>query len=185
VGQDVNLYKLHARPEELDHHDQAFERVPELAWEKYEDDPDELKKREKLWARDPWTAYKYAFRLKKSFPAGEAAIAKDAMAAYYYAYYVLKKEPFPAGEAAIAKDAASAYRYASDVLKKRFPAAEATIAKSGEYAEAYAQAVLQAPFPAAEKVIARSAFGFSYAKHVLKLPAAEAHEWQVKLSGET
>jgi hypothetical protein len=86
----MNLYKLHSKPETLDHYDVADEKVPALVWEKYQHEPAELKKREKVLARDPWTAYHYArFVLKKPFPAGEAAIAKNAEGAYWYALLVL------------------------------------------------------------------------------------------------
>ena len=90
----MNLYKFHADPKSLLHHDIAHEKVPAVFWDKYKDNPEELKKR-------------------------EAAIAKDPQYAYRYAYFVLEKS-FPAGEAAIAKDPYYAYRYASDVLKKGF-----------------------------------------------------------------
>jgi hypothetical protein len=52
----MNLYKLHSKPEMLDHHDVAFEKVPKLVWEKYATDSDridrvELQKREKILAK--------------------------------------------------------------------------------------------------------------------------------------
>jgi lambda repressor-like predicted transcriptional regulator len=140
----MNLYKLHSKPKTLDHHDQAFEKVPELVWQKYKGKPAELKKREKVLARDPKTAFYYAaYVLKKPWPAGEAAIAKDAGWAYEYADYVLKK-PFPAGEAAIAKDTEGyAYLYAREVLKGRWPRGEAAIAKDPVWARPYAYYVLK------------------------------------------
>jgi hypothetical protein len=91
--------------------------VPELVWEKYCGNSAELKKREKIFTKDPRTAYLYADHvLKGPFPAGEAAIAKNAGYAYRYAVDVLKG-PFPAGEAAIAKSAGCAYWYADYVLE--------------------------------------------------------------------
>ena len=48
----MKLYNLHNNPTELDHHDDQ-DLVPILAWEKYQDNRDELKKREKILARDP------------------------------------------------------------------------------------------------------------------------------------
>ena len=116
----MNLYKLHSDPTSLLHHDIAHEKVPAVFWDKYKDNPEELKKREAAIAKDPQYAYRYAyFVLEKSFPAGEAAIAKDPYYAYRYASDVLKK-PFPAGEAAIAKDPRYARLYVRDVLKKDF-----------------------------------------------------------------
>ena len=90
----MNLYKFHSDPKSLLHHDIAHEKVPAVVWDKYKDNPEELKKR-------------------------EAAIAKDPQYAYMYAREVLEK-PFPAGEAAIAKGLYYALRYACDVLKKDF-----------------------------------------------------------------
>jgi hypothetical protein len=71
---------------------------------------------------------------KGRFPAGEAAIAKDAVDAYFYAAYVIKGR-FPEGEAAIAKSAEYAYWYA-DYIGRRFPEGEANIARS-EWREKY------------------------------------------------
>jgi hypothetical protein len=112
----MNLYKYHSRPETLDLHDQAFEQVPRLAWEKYWSDATELRKREKIWARNPKIAYLYASVVKEPFPAGEAIIAQDPWYAYWYASFVLHK-PWPAGEVGIIKDALCAYHYARSVLK--------------------------------------------------------------------
>jgi hypothetical protein len=65
--------------------------------------------------------YLYAFCvLQAPFPAGEAAIAKDAYYSYHYALYILEA-PFPAGEAVIAKDAHYSYLYALYVLKHPKP----------------------------------------------------------------
>ena len=89
---NMNLYKFHADPKSLLHHDIAHEKVPAVFWDKYEDNPDELKKREATIAKDPYYAYLYARHvLKKPFPLGEAAIAKDTYCAYQYAHEVLKK----------------------------------------------------------------------------------------------
>jgi hypothetical protein len=61
---------------------------------------------------DPQAAYEYACVLKGRFPAGEAAIAKEAYWSYWYAYEVLKSR-FPAGEAAIAANNYWASEYAA------------------------------------------------------------------------
>ena len=91
---------------------------PELAWEKYRDNPKELKKREHLWVTSAVYAYSYALHvLEEPFPLGEKAIASHPDYAYYYACNVLKK-PSPLGEAAIASHPEIAYDYAHDVLEK-------------------------------------------------------------------
>ena len=65
---------------------------PERAWEKYKDNPEELKKREHLWTASANYAYSYArYVLKKPFPLGEKAIASDPYYAYHYVLYVLEK----------------------------------------------------------------------------------------------
>jgi hypothetical protein len=147
----MNLYKLHSKPETLDHHDVAYEKVPKLVWEKYLLNTAELKKREKIFAKDPRTAYEYArFVLLKPFPAGEHAIAKSAEYAFFYADEVIK-EPFPAGEAALAKDPWYAYQYARYVLREPWPAGEAAIAKDEIDAYYYALLVLKLPNAEAKK----------------------------------
>lgn len=87
------------------------------------------------------TSARYAFwyarrRLKKRFPAGEPAIAKDAEYAYAYAKDVLRS-PFPLGEPAIAKRAEYAYVYAVYVLKSRFKLGEPAIRESEYYWRKY------------------------------------------------
>src|SRR5215216_5866844 len=105
----MNLYKYHSKPETLDHYDVAFDKVPKLIWGKYRDQPAELRKREKVLAKDTKTAFLYAHHVRHGpFPAGETVIAQDPEAAVSYAEYVLRG-PFPAGEAAIAKDPEIAY----------------------------------------------------------------------------
>ena len=97
----MNLHDLHNEPKSLDHHDDQ-DLVPVLAWTKYHQDQNELKKREKMWARDPQTAYWYARDvLHGPFKIGELAIAKDSDYSYLYAKCVLKG-PFKLGELAIA-----------------------------------------------------------------------------------
>ena len=121
----------------------VFDISPELAWEKYADNPEELKKREHLWVTNPVYAYRYARHvLKEPFPLGEAAIASSPEYAYAYARWVLKK-PFPLGEKAIASHPDYAYLYALDVLKKPFPLGEAAIASHPDYAYRYAREVLE------------------------------------------
>jgi hypothetical protein len=100
----MNIYEFHTDPESLDLYEERLTRVPKLA-------------------------YDHARSLRRRFPEGEAAIAKSAIYAYWYAEHVIKGR-FPEGVAAIAKDAKYAYSYAIDVIKGRWPAAEAAIAKS-------------------------------------------------------
>jgi hypothetical protein len=112
----MNLYDIHPDPSSAPYREFAFERVPELVWERYRAEPEELGKRERALATHPKYAFWYAQSiLSKPFPAGEPAIAGDAQCAYWYAAFVLRG-PFPAGEVAIAKDATYAYLYPRLVL---------------------------------------------------------------------
>lgn len=70
-------------------------------------------------------------------PTKEERLAKDPMSAYQYAFE--QKYPFLEGEDAIASDARTAYLYAKDVLQARFPKGEPTIAKDAGYARLYAR----------------------------------------------
>ena len=131
------LHKLHNKPEELDHYDD-LDLVPSIAWEKYKNSPDELRKREKLWVRAAETVYYYAKKvLNGPFPLGEPAIAKDAQWSYMYTYDVLKRKPFKLGEPEIAKDAHWSYMYAVYVLNGQFKLGEPAIAKDPHYSEIY------------------------------------------------
>ena len=126
----MNLYNLHSEPESLLYFGEATEMVAKLFWEKYKNNPAELRKR-------------------------EAAISFVAFYAYLYANYVLKG-PFPKGEAAIATDAYSAYLYARDVLEGPFPKGEAVIAKDADHAQYYATVILKADFYYDGKLIAQA-----------------------------
>ena len=113
----MNLYEYHPDPENALGYVTRYDDVPELVWEKYKKQPEELKKR-------------------------EATLAKEARYAYWYARYVLMA-PFPAGEPAIAKSSACAYFYAAEILNGPFPAGEAALAEDGHYAACYARYVLK------------------------------------------
>ena len=116
----MNLYNFHTVPESLLQYKTVSETNLHIFWDKYRNNKEELKKREKYIAADAEYAFYYARDvLKGPFPAGEVAIARDAEYAKDYAEYVLKG-PFPAGEAAIAKDAGYAKDYAEYVLKADF-----------------------------------------------------------------
>ena len=125
----MNLYKLHSNPESLDLYEKVSETNPDVFWEKYKKNKEELKKRETYIAKDAFFAYLYAKNvLKGPFPAGEEAIAKDYAYAYYYARDVLKG-PFPLGEAAIAKSAFFTIQFTQNILKKDFYLNDELIAK--------------------------------------------------------
>ena len=67
----LNLYRYHTQPQTLAHYEEARTSVPEMA-------------------------YQYASEvLNGRFPAGEAAIARDAKWAYWYAHDILNKDPIP------------------------------------------------------------------------------------------
>ena len=86
---------------------------------------------------------------------------------YWYARSVLRK-PFPAGEAAIAGDALYSYWYAREVLGRQFPLGEAAIAEDAEYSCLYARDILKGPFPPGEAAIAGDAkYSYWYARDVL------------------
>ena len=85
----MNLYKLHNKPTELNHHDHMQENVPELVWEKYKSDLKKLKEYEGMFAGDAEYAYKYAHDvLKGRFIAGEEVLATDATWGFMYARYM-------------------------------------------------------------------------------------------------
>ena len=85
----MNLYKFHPDPENAPYREWAYENVPALIWERYSDEPEELKKRERVLAKDAYYAYWYARDvLKGSFPAAEDTIANSH---YVVAYYQLLK----------------------------------------------------------------------------------------------
>ena len=101
----LNIYKYHTNPETLPLYEKAMECIPDIFWEKYENNPEELKKREGAIAKSAQYSYLYAVKvLKTIFEAGEKAIATDAYYSYWYASDVLNGR-FKIGEKAIATDA--------------------------------------------------------------------------------
>ena len=107
----MNLYKFHSNPKQLIGYDVAFEEVPELAWEKYEYNFEELKKREHLWKQSAKYAYLYSYyEIKGRWVEGESIIATNAAYACRYASDVIKGR-FPEGESAILDDQYYSYRY--------------------------------------------------------------------------
>ena len=107
----LNIYDYHTNPESFTNREKVLDSVPDFFWEKYKNNPDELKKREK-------------------------AIAKSAQYSYYYAYLILKGR-FEAGEKSIATNAQYSYAYAIVVLKNRFEAGEKSIASNAHYSFLY------------------------------------------------
>ena len=132
----LNIYKYHTHPESLPLYEKAMECIPDLFWEKYKDNPEELKKRERAISMSAKYSYFYALNvLKTRFEAGEKSIATDAWCSYRYASDVLNGR-FEAGEETIATDAWSSYFYARYLLKGRFEAGEKAILNS-EYKQNY------------------------------------------------
>jgi hypothetical protein len=83
----VDLYAIHPDPENAPYRDWAFERVPALVWERYREEPEELRAREPVIARSAKYAYWYAtFALGGPFPAGEPAIAASQYSRQYSRY---------------------------------------------------------------------------------------------------
>jgi hypothetical protein len=148
----MNLYKLHDKPESIHGHDKMDTHVIDAFWDKYKDNPAELKKREKAIAKHTEYAHHYANILKGPFPAGEDAIAKDAFSSLYYAGSILKGR-FPKGEKEIAKYPGYAYRYAEYVLKGPFKLGEDAISKNPEYAFKYAYYILKKKWSKGEDAI--------------------------------
>jgi hypothetical protein len=56
----MNLYNLHSNSEELHHFGQAHEKISFLFWDKYKDNPEELKKREHAISKNARCSYLYA-----------------------------------------------------------------------------------------------------------------------------
>ena len=135
----LNLFKYHTNPETITGFDQVMNSVPDLAWDHFEDNHEELRKREHVWAKSPMYSYLYANYVLNGerFVKGEDAIATDAEYSLYYAAYVLKGERFEKGEDAIATDAYYSYKYATYVLDgKRVEKIEDAI-RGSEYQEKY------------------------------------------------
>lgn len=164
----LNLYRFHSRPQQLMGYADAM-KIPSIAWEMAKSGA-EKRKLEHLWATDPYYAYRYAQDvIKKPWPPGEAAIAKDTKWAYGYAHFVIKK-PWPPGEKAIAGDAESAYRYARQVIKGPWPPGEAAIAGRAKWAYYYALDVM-GKWPPGESAIAGSAeWAYRYAEDIIGEP---------------
>ena len=116
VPEALNLYKLHSNPEEVSGLKALAVKPPEIVWDAYEDDPDEIKKHKHIWANDPYSAYRYItdYNEMLPFPEGEDTIAKSPYHAYWYAYNVLHGR-FPKGELVILADDSFGPIYKMDI----------------------------------------------------------------------
>ena len=126
----MNVFKFHSNPEKSKRFKELTQNSPAYIWDKYKDEPDELKKYEHVIATSSKFSFKYASEvLKGPFKLGEPAIAKiakNAKHAYYYSIFILNG-PFKLGEPAIATSSAESYFYATQVLKHRFELGEPAI----------------------------------------------------------
>jgi hypothetical protein len=133
----MNLFDYHDDKTKLAHSEIAHMHVPSLALKQVESTGVTTPKLEDVIAKDPTTAYYYAFNfLKARFKKGEPAIAKDANKAYTYAH-VLIKGRFKEAEPALAQDPENAYMYACYVLKRRFYAGEDMIRTDEDLWQSY------------------------------------------------
>lgn len=151
----MNLYDFHDEPKSLHAHDEADYKVVKVFWDKYKDDPEELKKREKALAKNGHYAIQYALRiLKKPFPEGEKAIFNEPHAAVSYAriFGIRNKD----AEKLIAKNSYYSFVYAKDIIKGQWKEGEEAMARYSVEAFNYADRVLNAPFPKGEPAIAKS-----------------------------
>ena len=121
----LNLYDLTSEPNKLKGSwDDVIEHHPELAWEKYKHNPEELKKREHLWIQSAEYVYWYArFVIKGRWLEGESVIVTNPHWARRYAEYIIEGR-WPEAEPYIMKDPDSAFWYAKFVIKGCWPEAE-------------------------------------------------------------
>lgn len=136
----MNLYKLHKDPKSLDHHEDAHDAIVHLFWDKFKDNPAELKKREKAISQSAKYSWWYAEKIHGRFKLGEPAIAKDPHFSYSYARHILEA-PFELGEPSIATDGVTAYLYATNILGCRFKLGEKSI-QEGPYWNRYKEQFL-------------------------------------------
>jgi hypothetical protein len=133
----VNLYNYHTDKKTLKGYDNKDELIPTEVWDKFKNQPDELKKREHVLARNAKTAYKYAvYVLDGRFKLGEPALSKNSQYAMSYAQFL---NGFPAAETLFANNAIDALTYSTDVIKKPFPLGEPAIADIMSTASRYLQ----------------------------------------------
>jgi len=131
----MNLYKLHSNPEQLAHYAETKE-IPYFVLKEVENSKNlsvllwkDRERIERVLAKDPYSAYRYAQIILERFPAGEPVLATDAKWATAYAERVIHGR-FPEAENAIKKDPKWAFYYAKDIIKDRWPEAEPYIQPS-------------------------------------------------------
>lgn len=156
----MDLYRLHDKPEELDHQDIAHHAVPKLIFDKYGEDEAEMKKHEKMLAREPSSAIAYAKTyLRGRFPEAEKNLVGNSNFAARYARDILQDRwiDVPEIDKAIARKAETtiangedAVMYAIDVIGGRFPEAEPHIAESAWNSWIYAAQALKERFKLGE-----------------------------------
>lgn len=133
----MNLYNYHDEADKLIGHADKDELVPREVWNKYKKQPEELKKREKILARNAATAFFYASHiLNDRFKLGEPALAKNSKYALYYAELIGE---FPLAEPLFADNAVSALEYSTEITHKPFPAGEPLIADTMAIGTRYLQ----------------------------------------------
>lgn len=142
----MNLYKYHDNAESLKGHDDRFELISKEIWDKFKNEPYELKKREKILARDAKVATNYTYHvLGERFKLAEPIIAKHPQSAILYAKLFGE---FPEAEEMFARDGILSLNYAIDSIYRPFPKGEPTIAKMNNIAWKYLKA-----FPEREKAL--------------------------------
>lgn len=138
---ELDLYKLHDKPDNLHGHEKADDIVPERIMQIAKRHGKLNDTQEKIIAKNTDNAYEYAtFILRKPWPKGEDAISKDPEYSYWYACNILK-QPFPKGEDVISKNSELSYMYARDVMKGKFPKGEDAIAKNASTVLFYAKLI--------------------------------------------
>lgn len=120
----LNLYDLTSEPNKLKGSwDDVIECNPQLAWEEYKHNPEELKKREHLWVQSAGYVYYYARALRQRWPEGESVIVTSPSWACMYAEHIIKGR-WEEAEPVIMKSPENAFCYAKFVIKGRWPEAE-------------------------------------------------------------
>lgn len=137
----MNLYSLHDKPEDLHKRKEADDKVPSVIWDKYPHNAEKLKPFEDILAKDPRTAYSYAYWILRSpFPKGEEVIAKSKFAYDYWRNVInpkaKKEKRFPAGEQMIAKNKTHAVQYTLQT-NQGLPEFEATLIDDPKKVAAY------------------------------------------------
>lgn len=124
----LNIYKFYKEPKKLKFYD-SIDIIPDVFFEKYDKNVDELKKREKFILKSSKYAYLYAKTvIKGRWEDAEPYIAKNYLYAFLYAKEVIQ-DRWPEAEKYIFDTPYYAYWYAKDVIKERWPEAEQYIIK--------------------------------------------------------